>query len=108
MEQPILSRLQSRWLWLGLFQSIQPKIVYQPGKANIVANALLQSRPSVANSEEFAQQEQQEEQDAEKQCHQAFTMTSSVRFEESELMALKNAQQVDPVLTKLLSCQKWN
>ena len=29
-------------------------------------------------------------------------MTSSVKVEESELMALKNAQQADPVLMKLL------
>ena len=33
-------------------------------------------------------------------------MTSSVRVEELELMAFKNAQQADPVLTKLLEFPK--
>ena len=58
MEQQVLSRLQSRWLRHGLFQSIQPKMVYQSGKTNIVADALSQSRPRAARSEESAHQEQ--------------------------------------------------
>ena len=102
MEQQVLSRLQSRWLRLGLFLSIQPKVVYQPGRANIVANALLRSRPIVAKYEESAHQEQQDDQDAEKQYDQAFTVTSSVRVEESELMAFRDAQRANPVLRKLL------
>ena len=68
MEQPVLSQLQSHWLWLGLVQSIQPKMVYQLGKANIVIDALSWSRPSATKSKESAQQEQREDQDAEKQC----------------------------------------
>ena len=43
MDQQVLSRSQTRWIRLGLFQSIQPKIVYQPGKANVGADALSQS-----------------------------------------------------------------
>ena len=35
MDQQVLSRAQTRWIRLGLFQSIQPKIQYQPGKAKI-------------------------------------------------------------------------
>ena len=93
-----MSRLQSQWLRLGLFQSIKPKTLYQPGKANIVTDALSWSRPSAAKSEESAHQEQQEDQDAGKQCDQAFTVTSSVRVEESELKAFREAQQADPVL----------
>ena len=90
MEQQILSWLQSRWLRLGLFQSIQPKMVYQLGKANIVADALSRSRPSAATSKESAHLEQWNDQDAVKQCDQAFTMTSSVRAEESELKAFRD------------------
>ena len=42
MDQQVLSRSQTRWIRLGLFQSIQPKIK-QPGKANVVADALSRS-----------------------------------------------------------------
>ena len=44
MYQQVLTRVQTRWLRLGLFQSIRPTIKYQPGKANVVANALSQSQ----------------------------------------------------------------
>ena len=44
MDQPVLTRAQTRWLRLGLFQSIMPTIQYQPGKSNIVADALSRSR----------------------------------------------------------------
>ena len=101
MEQQVLSRLQSRWLRHGLFQSIQPKMQYQPGKANIVTDALSRSRPSV-KSEESAQQEQRNDQNAEAQCDQAFQITNSVRLDESELIAFRDAQQADPILQTLL------
>ena len=45
MEQQVLSRTQSRWVRLGLLQSINPKFRCHPGKANIVAGALSKSRP---------------------------------------------------------------
>ena len=48
MDQPVLFLLQTRWMRLGLFQSIQPNMKYQPRKANIVANALSQSLRPVA------------------------------------------------------------
>ena len=47
MDQQVLSWSQTRWIRLGFFQSIQPKITYQLGKANIVANALSKSKPQV-------------------------------------------------------------
>ena len=40
----MLNRVQTRWLRLGLFQSIRPTIKYQPGKANVVANTLSRSQ----------------------------------------------------------------
>ena len=44
MQQVTLSRAQTRWVRLGFFQSIQSTIVYQPGKANILADALSRSK----------------------------------------------------------------
>ena len=44
MDQQVLTRGQTRWLRLGLFQSIHPTIKYQPGKANVIANALSRSQ----------------------------------------------------------------
>ena len=44
MDQQVLARAQTRWVKLGLFQSISPTIQYNPGKANILADALSRSR----------------------------------------------------------------
>ena len=44
IDQQVLIRVQTRWLGLGLFQSIRPTIKYQPWKANVVADALSRSQ----------------------------------------------------------------
>ena len=51
MDQQVLTRVQTRWLRLGLFQSICPAIKYQPGKANVVANALSQSQRKTSRTQ---------------------------------------------------------
>ena len=53
MEQQVLSRTQSRWVRLGLLQSINPKFKYHLGKANIVADALSRSKPHRTENQEI-------------------------------------------------------
>ena len=51
MDQEVVTQIQTRWLRLGLFQSIRPTIKYQPRKVNVVAGALSRSqRKEVAGS----------------------------------------------------------
>ena len=58
-DQQTLSWSQTRWIQLGLFQSIQPKIIYQLGKANIVADALSRSMPLKQHDESKKRDQQQ-------------------------------------------------
>ena len=44
MDQQVLTWVQTKWLRLGFSRSIFPTIKYQPGKTNVVANAVSQSQ----------------------------------------------------------------
>ena len=59
MQQGTLSRAQTRWIRLGFFQSIQPTIQYQPGKANILADALSRSKRVELNTEDIEDNQDQ-------------------------------------------------
>ena len=101
MEQPVLTRVQTRWIRLGLFQSINPTIQYQPGKANIVADALSRSqrakdpRSSVQRqSHEAAETEAQIEDE-----NHVFTVTAStVHIQPSEIQRWTQAYTDDAKL----------
>ena len=112
MDQQVLSRSQTRWIRLGLFQSIQPKITYQPGKANIVTDALSRSRPQF--------QAQSKEQDKIQQQHRLhlaegqetedsgflFATTLSTGVEKAQFKTVQEAQKADPVLTTYIKLPK--
>ena len=98
MDQQILSRSQTRWIRLGLFQSIQPKILYQPGKANIVVDTLSRSRPQVQvqSKEQDNIQQQHGEQSTEGQDAEEsgffFAATSPTGVERAEITWVHEAQ----------------
>ena len=57
MQQQILSWVQTKWIRLGFFQAIQPSIRYQPGKADILVDALSKSRREELTGSEAARAE---------------------------------------------------
>ena len=97
---------------MGLFQSVQPKVTYQLGKTNIVADALSRSRPQIqAQSKEQDKIQQQlrlrlaEGQEAEDSGF-LFVATSSTDVEKTKLKIVKEAQQADSVLTTYFNLPK--
>ena len=112
MDQQVLSRSQTRWIWLGLFQSIQPKILYQSGKANIVVDTLSRSRPRVqAQSKEQDKAQYQhrlclaEGQEAEDSGF-LFATTSSMGVEKAKLKTVPEARKANPILTTYFKLPK--
>ena len=84
MDQQILTRAQTRWMKLGLFQSISPTISYNPGKANVIVDALSRSRLGPKEEPEAAEI--------------VMTLTASLAKSEEELQLWKSALANDPNL----------
>ena len=76
---------------LGFFQSIQPTIVYQPGKANILEDALSRSKrvelDAVLNTEDSDQ------------AQELSVMTRSSIVATEEVNIWRAAQEEDPVVS---------
>ena len=96
MQQATLSQVQSRWIRLGFFQSIQPSITYQPGKANILADALSRSKRVELDAEET------EDTREDNQAQELAVMTRSSIVASEEINERKTAQGEDPVVRETI------
>ena len=84
MDQQVLTRAQTRWMKLGLFESILPTIQYNPGKANIITDALSRSRLGPVEEPEST--------------GTVMTLTASSAVPEAELQRWRSALEDDPNL----------
>ena len=92
MQQATFSQVQSRWVRLGFFQSIQPSITYQPGKANVLADALSRSKWVELDSKETENMKEGN------QAQEVAVMTRSSIVASKEIKEWKTAQEEDSVV----------
>ena len=104
MEHQALSQMQSRWVRLGLLQSINPKFKQHPGKANIVVDALRRSRPRRTENQEIDQPTQR---GAVKVPARVMTVqASNAQLSTEGIKCFEEAQKTDDELQEVFSHSK--
>lgn len=104
IRQQVLSQTQFRWVCLGLLQSINSKMKYQPREANIAANALSKRRPHHKENWEINKSTQRG--DNRDPVALMTIQTSSAQLSTEELQQIKEAQKPNDELHEMYSQAK--